>query len=227
MYKVKYQDDLYDQRAFWFFFIDRSYIINLRAKIYCVIAKNVQFSSQYKVLDLGVTDKDDNYFHKLYPFKKNITTAGLAPKNEYIKRDYPEVKYVQIKPKCPYPFKDKAFDFVHSSAVIEHVGSRQKQQEFLKEVNRIGKSGVITTPNRWFPLEFHTFLPFIHWLPTNSYRKFFKLLGFKFYAEEKNLNLLGLDDLDALAKNTGFKKYKIISYKSLGLVSNYLLFWFS
>jgi hypothetical protein len=23
----------------------------------------------------------------------------------------------------------------------------------------------VTTPNRWFPLEVHTLLPFVHWLP--------------------------------------------------------------
>ena len=30
-----------------------------------------------------------------------------------------------------------------------------------------GSSGsvFVTTPNRWFPLEVHTLLPFVHWLP--------------------------------------------------------------
>lgn len=225
--KTKTTDDVYYPKPFWLFFINSSLNLKLRSSLYYVINKNIKFFPKHKVLDLGVTDKDYNYFHKLYPFKKNITAAGLARQNIYIERDYPEVKYVQIKPKCPYPFKNKAFDFVHSSAVIEHVGSRQRQQEFLKELNRIGKSGVVTTPNRWYPLEFHTMLPFVHWLPTKIYRRIFKLLGYEADADEKNLNLLTFHDLDILAKGANFKKYKIIPNKSLGFVSNYLLFWFS
>jgi hypothetical protein len=26
----------------------------------------------------------------------------------------------------------------------------------------------VTTPNRWFPLEVHTLLPFVHWLPAEA-----------------------------------------------------------
>ena len=26
----------------------------------------------------------------------------------------------------------------------------------------------VTTPNRWFPLEVHTLLPFVHWLPAGA-----------------------------------------------------------
>jgi hypothetical protein len=38
----------------------------------------------------------------------------------------------------------------YSSAVIEHVGHRQNQVEFLRELWRMGRSGIfVTTPNRW------------------------------------------------------------------------------
>jgi hypothetical protein len=29
----------------------------------------------------------------------------------------------------------------------------------------------VTTPNRWFPLEVHTLLPFVHWLPPGPRRR--------------------------------------------------------
>lgn len=224
-YKIKSLDASYNQRAFWFFFLRPSFIVKLRSSLYYMIRQNVKLNRGAKILDLGVGDDDFNYFHKLYPYKKNITAAGLSKQNGILRKDYPQIKYVQISTKFPYQFKDAEFDFVHSSAVIEHVGSRKRQQQFLSELNRIGKSGVITTPNRWFPLEMHTCLPLVHWLPTKIYRKIFKLLGFNFYADEKNLNLLTYKELDNLAEKAGFKKYKIITKKILGFDSNYLLFW--
>ena len=223
--KVKTTEANYDERAFWYFFLSPSFIFKLRCALYDLIDKNVNFNSRFKVLDLGVGDNDHNYFHKLYPHRKNITAAGLARRNKILNRDYPLIKYVQINTKFPYPFKSGEFDFIHSSAVIEHVGSRKRQQQFLIELNRIGKSGAVTTPNRWFPLEVHTFLPLIHWLPTKIYRKIFILLGLKYYAKERNLNLLTLQDLIDLASKAGFKSYKIIAKKTLGFDSNYLLMW--
>lgn len=198
----------------------------MRSGLYFKVRDNFKFTPKLKVLDLGVSGNDDDYFHKLYPYKKNITAAGLAPKDDYLKKNFPEIKYVHIKPKFPYPFKNKQFEFVHTSAVIEHVGNRKNQLEFLKELNRIGESGVATTPNRWFPLEFHTFMPFIHWLPTDIYRKLFNALGFKYYSSEANLNLLDFNALNNLAAKAGFKRYKIVKNRILGITSNFLLIWY-
>jgi hypothetical protein len=33
------------------------------------------------------------------------------------------------------------------------------------EIMRVGKKWFITTPNRWFPFEFHLRLPVVSWLP--------------------------------------------------------------
>lgn len=63
------------------------------------------------------------------------------------------------------PFADGSVDVVLSNAVIEHVGSRQDQQEFVAEHLRVGRAWIITTPNRWFPVESHTSVVFKHWSP--------------------------------------------------------------
>jgi ubiquinone/menaquinone biosynthesis C-methylase UbiE len=89
------------------------------------------------------------------------------------------------------PFEDNAFDAVHSSAVIEHVGSFQNQVQLIKECTRVARKAVfITTPNRWFPVEFHTVLPLVHWLPKRSFRSLMRLSGRSFFADERNLNLM-------------------------------------
>ena len=51
--------------------------------------------------------------------------------------------------------------------MIEHVGGEDEQRRFVAEALRVGRRAFITTPNRWFPVEVHTRLPLVHWLPDN------------------------------------------------------------
>jgi hypothetical protein len=54
------------------------------------------------------------------------------------------------------PFKDKAFDFVVASHILEHMADPEL---FLKELQRVGKAGYIETPNvifeRLYPYNIH------------------------------------------------------------------------
>ena len=45
------------------------------------------------------------------------------------------------------PFKDKSFDFIIASHVLEHSDNPEK---FLTELMRVGKAGYIETPEGWF-----------------------------------------------------------------------------
>lgn len=63
------------------------------------------------------------------------------------------------------PFRDGAFDVVFSNSVIEHVGDRESQLRFAREVARVGRAYWVQTPNRWFPVEQHLLTPLVHWLP--------------------------------------------------------------
>lgn len=82
------------------------------------------------------------------------------------------------------PFADDSYDVVVSNAVIEHVGDESDQQRFVAEHTRVGRHWVITTPNRWFPVESHTSAVLRHWSPrwSRSRTEFTRLMSRRQFA---------------------------------------------
>lgn len=134
-----------------------------------------------------------NFFEEMYPWPESITALGLHDGAGFRAR-YPGVRYVQGDA-CTLPFADGEFDVVFSNAVIEHVGSRERQQRLVAEALRVGRRAFITTPNRRFPVEVHTRLPFVHWLPDRIAHRVYRALG-KSSATE--IRLLSKGDLASL-----------------------------
>jgi hypothetical protein len=64
------------------------------------------------------------------------------------------------------PFGDQEYDLAVANAVIEHVGGVDEQRQMVAEHTRVARNWVITTPNRWFPVESHTAALFTHWRPS-------------------------------------------------------------
>jgi len=105
--------------------------------------------------------------------------------------------------------------------VLEHVGARERQTRFLREAWRASRKGIfITTPNRWFPVEFHTVLPLLHWLPPARYRTILAQIGQEFFAREDNLNLLSRRVLADLASAAGVPNKSIGSVALFGWSTN-------
>ena len=68
-------------------------------------------------------------------------------------------------------FNDYTFDIAFSNSVIEHVGDKEMQRTFAREVQRAGKQYFVQTPNHYFPVEPHLITPFIHWLPKSLQKR--------------------------------------------------------
>lgn len=179
------------------------------------------------VLDVGVTSDSDystsNYFEALYPQKDSIVCCGFDNAS-FLEEQYPGLFFIMASG-LALPFRDQSFDYVHSSAVIEHVGSFANQTRLIHECARVARKGFcITTPNRWFPIEFHTGLPLIHWLPKPTGRWLFSRLGHGFHSQEDNLNLMSESELRKIINELPQFKYRLCSYKLLGWKSNLILF---
>ena len=134
-----------------------------------------------------------NFFEELYPWPERITALGLHDGAGF-GAAYPHVAYVQGDA-CALPFDDDAFDIVFSNAVVEHVGDNERQRAMISEALRVGHRVFITTPNRWFPVEVHTRLPFVHWLPERAAHRAYDLTR-RPWAKENHL--LGARELRAL-----------------------------
>jgi ubiquinone/menaquinone biosynthesis C-methylase UbiE len=99
---------------------------------------------------------------------------------------------------CALPFESCAFDWVFSNAVIEHVGSWEKQKQFAQEVRRVAKKGYfVATPNRHFPVEPHTLLPFYQFMPPGLQRAALRLSP-GYLTEYTEIHLLSARQLGAL-----------------------------
>jgi len=92
-----------------------------------ILSKNINWN----ILDIGCG----------YKAHKNATViADIKDFSNF----YKNKKFVQIKEK-KLPFKDKEFDFVIASHVIEHVDDFEF---FIKELGRISSKGYIELPTR-------------------------------------------------------------------------------
>src|SRR5437763_11478030 len=151
------------------------------------------------VLDVGVTDapfgggSSDNFFEALYPWPGQITAVGHTELDRF-RAAFPAVRAVRADGR-ELPFADGEFELGFSNAVVEHVGGgRSGQRQFVLELCRVAQRVFVTTPNRWFPLDPHTLLPFAHWLPPGAARRrLFHARGF-----EDVLDPLGPNELAAL-----------------------------
>jgi SAM-dependent methyltransferase len=167
-----------------------------------LLLDELQPTSETSVLDVGADELGFgegggcgtlNFFEEHYPWPERITALGLQD-GERFRARYPSVPYVQGDA-CALPFADGEFDIVFSNAVIEHVGGRRRQRRLVSEAIRVGRSVFITTPNRRFPVEIHTRLPLVHWLPDAVAHRAYRAAGKEFATD---IHLLTRSSLESL-----------------------------
>jgi hypothetical protein len=121
--------------------------------------KKFPLTSKSLVLDVGGLPKTWD----LAPIRPKVVTLNLP--TAYPADQIPPL--LVFGDGCQLPFRDQTFDLVFSNSVIEHLGTVGRQQQFASEIQRVGKQFFVQTPNRWFPMEHHVWMPVIHWFPKN------------------------------------------------------------
>jgi Methyltransferase domain len=167
--------------------------LRIRRAMFDRFLEALQPTPESSILDLGVTadasSLEANFFEQWYPHTHRITCAGVEDA-AHLERRYPGVTFTRVRPNEPLPFHDGQFDIVFSNAVVEHAGSRRQQRFFIDEALRVARRFFITTPNRWFPIEMHTALPVLHYLPPPLHRRILSAMRLPYWASEAHLNLL-------------------------------------
>jgi SAM-dependent methyltransferase len=132
------------------------------------------------------------------------------------------------------PFDDYFFDIVYCSSVIEHVTvpkdqvwlmysdsefrdkSLRRQKEFASEIQRLGRQYFVQTPYVHFPVESHTWLPFIAWLPRRLLIPLLKATNlFWVKSTTPDWYLLNRKEMSSL-----FMEASIVSEKTVGLTKS-------
>tara|TARA_B100001123_G_C15225927_1_gene993142 strand:- start:331 stop:1011 length:681 start_codon:yes stop_codon:yes gene_type:complete len=200
-------------------------ILKNRIKIYRIFEENTNFDENTNIIDVGTTpilEEHENIIFHHYKWKKNIT--GFSNQDcSILKKVFKESNFI-LGDARDIKLKDNSFDISFCSATIEHIGSYLNQKKLISELIRISKNNIfITTPNRNFPMDFHTKLPLVHLLPKSIHRKILSFFGLKYFAEEKNLNLLNTNEIKQICSELNIKNYKILYNKFLFLKSNIIL----
>ena len=171
-----------------------------RRRVHELFMGRMQPHQQDRILDIGTSDDTgiaSNMLERLYPCRENLTCASLTD-GKLILAAYPGVHHVRIGAGEPLSFDDNAFDIVYSNAVLEHVGSRRQQGRFIAEMCRVAPRRFLVVPNRAFPIESHTCLPLVHYLPKPWFRRLLRNTRYDFWAHEENLNYVSAADLRAM-----------------------------
>ena len=162
----------YNYALFHIKLIDRI-VKNKRNKFFEFIKSKIDTENLKSYLDIGTTEdtvsESSNYLNHKFDFikiHKSISDQNIT--NE---------KFTKVlKKSITSNFEENEIDLfrsdlVISSATIEHVGSFENQKKMMENIMKLSdRYFLITTPYRFFPIDFHTKLPFLHMLPKKIHR---------------------------------------------------------
>ena len=192
----------------------------VRNEIFKLFMEHMQPTELSRVLDVGVTPdterSESNFFERRYPYPYRITSTGIEDAG-ILESLYPGLQFV-LTSGTTLPFEDNTFDFAFSNAVVEHVGDREAQRKFIAEICRVSRKCLISVPDRLFPVEHHTALPLLHYLPQAVHRRLLTLMGRAQYNSEQTLNLISKNVLQNLLPSG--VNVRIVRIRLFGLPSN-------
>ena len=144
------------------------------AKILTELRNELDYFRQYKtseplLLDIGCGRGE---FTKEISKVFDITAIGINLNKHQV---HDEKSNFLVADGCMLPFKSQAFTLICAFSIIEHI-TQNRRPDFYKEVgNVLDDNGIflIQLPNRYFPIEQHSFLPFIGYLPQRLHSTFY------------------------------------------------------
>jgi SAM-dependent methyltransferase len=190
--------------------------VNCRLRRGQLFTERLQPTSNDRILDLG--GGRGGYMAQTLPFRGNVTIADLDPGNLRMASDNYGFDTLCLDGSAKFAVPDAAYDVVFCSSVIEHVtgpkeivydlaragefttSAKAAQANFAAEVRRIAKRYFVQTPYKYFPLEQHSFLPFlVVLLPRRWHMRLMKFLATRWFKpSQPDFRLLTIREMRAL-----------------------------
>lgn len=166
----------------------------VRRRVFRQFWRAMRPTREMRVADFGVSGHRDHpahyFFESLYPWKDRLTAIGQAAEDaSWFPEQFPGLTFLEADLR-QIPLPDNYFDIGICNAVVEHAGPYEQQRALVHEVCRVARRVMFTTPNKRFPVELHTFVPFAHWLPDAQFRAILRRLGHHELADVEQLNPL-------------------------------------
>jgi len=200
-------------------------IYKKRLKFISIIKSEIENKGFFDILDIGTTQ--DNYpssnliIKNLNNFQKYKSISDQKIKSNFFSKSLQKSITQELSSN---EIEEFSSDVVISNATIEHVGNYLEQVKMIENIIKLTKKVfIIITPNRMHPIEFHSKIPFLHWLPKNLHRKILSKVGLEYFSKEENLNLLKSSDLINMMKNFETVKYHLSYSRFLLFKSNLIL----
>lgn len=167
-----------------------------RAKLFLDLLKPTE---KDLIIDLG--SADGSYFSTIVPFRNNVFIADIDKSKLDLGKERYGFNTAILSEDGSLPFPDKYFDILFCSSVIEHVTldksqiediksgedfrkySFARQTKFANEIDRVAKRYFVQTPNKYFLMESHTWVPFAGLLPRSLLIKLIGMLN-KFWIKK-------------------------------------------
>jgi hypothetical protein len=193
--------------AIYFSFRARNNIINCLKRLTISKKKNINT----KILDFGVSNsknQDSNPFVKYFLSKRRKDIFGCGVDNvQSVRKIYKNLKYKKIKPNHKLPYKGNFFSLSISHAVFEHIGNKNRKF-YLSELIRVSEKVFISIPNRYFPIEHHSNIPMLGYLPSKLIYKILIFFNYNLFKSKKTLTFNSKNKFSKLASILD-KKYNI------------------
>lgn len=220
----------YFNRGHWLSGVQARVSVGARRRMFELWRDHAGELAGQSVLDVGATpdvERLDSNCMLPWFLETGLSLSLYSPEDvSHLETLFSGARVLASAPGRGIPALDGAYDWVSSSAVIEHTGSAAEQEAFLRECARVARRGLfVTCPNRWHWLEFHTKLPLVHWLPREWHRAVLRRVGLAAWARESHLRLLGASDLAGLAQRAlgPHWSWSVRRIWTLGLPSNLVL----
>ena len=200
-------------------------IHNKRLEMISLIKQELKDNNFKDILDIGTTADNSESSNLIIKSLKNFKIYKSISDQKIVSSFFSKALQKSITDEFSHDeIETYGSDVVISNATLEHVGSNQEQSKMLENIVKLTKNFfIIITPNRMHPIEFHSKIPFMHWLPKKIHRKFLSLVGMSFLSKEKNLNLLNTGDIRNLIKKFDNIDFKIKYINFLLFKSNIIL----